>query len=114
MKPLPRVEVAPVLATLIRGVPRTLRSFDAPDGAHVIIRISGAAGGAWSFVRDGDAWRLAQPLEAKADAAVELDGDTAWRVFTKNISPAEAGKRVSISGDEELGARVLHTVSIVA
>lgn len=103
-----------MLATLIRGVPRTLRSFDAPDGAHVIIRISGAAGGAWSFVRDGDAWRLAQPLEAKADAAVELDGDTAWRVFTKNISPAEAGKRVSISGDEELGARVLHTVSIVA
>jgi uncharacterized protein (TIGR03083 family) len=109
----PRI-FAPLLATLIRGVPHTLRSFDAPDGVHVIIRISGAAGGAWSLVRDGDAWRLAQLLEAKADAEVELDGDTAWRVFTKNISPAAAGKRVPISGDEQLAERVLRTVSIVA
>jgi uncharacterized protein (TIGR03083 family) len=104
---------APVLATLVRGVPHRLRTFLAKEGAHIRIVIP-TVRAAWSLVREGGAWQLVQPLPALADATVEMDGDTAWRVFTKNISPEEAKGRSKISGDESLGERVLQTVSIVA
>lgn len=104
---------APVLATLMRGVPHTLRTLDAPEGTHIRVVIK-EPNSAVSLVREGGAWQLTQPVPAKADATVEMDGDTAWRVFTKNISLDEARGRAAISGDESLGERVLQTVSIIA
>lgn len=104
---------APVLATLVRGVPHKLRTFDAAEGTHIRVVIK-EPNSAVSLVREGGAWQLTQPVPAKADATVEMDGDTAWRVFTKNISLDEARGRATISGDESLGERVLQTVSIIA
>jgi uncharacterized protein (TIGR03083 family) len=104
---------APVLATLVRGVRHTLRTLEAPDGTHIRIVLH-EPNQALSLVREAARWQLVQPIPAKADATVELDGDTAWRVFTKNISPAEARKHATIIGDEGLGERVLHTISIIA
>ncbi len=43
-----------------------------------------------------------------------MDGDTAWRLFTKGISKAEALARVRIEGDATVGEKVLETVSIIA
>jgi uncharacterized protein (TIGR03083 family) len=104
---------APLIATMVRGVPHALRDLDAPDGTHIRIVLHDP-NLALSLVRDGGRWQLVQPIPAKADATVELAGDTAWRVFTKNISPAEARQSATITGDKTLGERVLHTVSIVA
>jgi uncharacterized protein (TIGR03083 family) len=104
---------APLIATLVRGVPHKLRDFKAGDGDHIRIVVP-TVRAAWSVVREGGRWQLVEPLPRLADATVEMDGDTAWRVFTKNISPDEAKARSKITGDSELGERVLHTVSIVA
>jgi uncharacterized protein (TIGR03083 family) len=104
---------APVIATMMRGVPHKLRTFEAPEGTHLRI-VTKDPNSAVSLVREGGAWQLQQPVPAKADATVEMDGDTAWRVFTKNISLDEARARATISGDESLGERVLQTVSLVA
>lgn len=103
----------PVLATMLRGVPHKLRTFEAPEGTHLRIVIK-EPNSAVSLVREGGAWQLQQPVPAKADATVEMDGDTAWRIFTKNISLDEARTRATVSGDESLGERVLQTVSLVA
>ena len=104
---------APLIATMVRGVPHALRNLDVSDGSHIRIVLHNP-NQALSLVREAGRWQLEQPIPAKADATVELDGDTAWRVFTKNIPPADAMKRATITGDEALGERVLHTVSIVA
>ncbi len=104
---------SPVIATLVRAIPHRLRTFEPMEGTHIRIVVPDVRT-AWSLVREGGRWQLVQPVPAKADATVELDGDTAWRVFTKNISPAEARQRATITGDESLGERVLHTVSIIA
>ena len=104
---------APVIATLIRGVPHALRTFDAPEGTHLRIVVKDPNLPV-SLTRERDAWQLTQPVPAKADTTVELDGDTAWRIFTKNISPEEAKGRATISGDQSLAERVLQTVSLVA
>ncbi len=104
---------APLIATMVRGVPHTLRNLDTPEGTHIRLVLHDP-NQALSLVREGGLWRLSQPVPAKANATVEMDGETAWRVFTRNISPAEAAARVTIAGDRALGERVLHTVSIVA
>lgn len=104
----------PVLATFIRGVPHAFRGVGAPDGTHVRIRINGPAGGEWSLVREASLWQLVQAIGGETDAAVEIDPETAWRLFTKGMTPGEARTRASISGDEALAARVLETVSIIA
>jgi hypothetical protein len=43
-----------------------------------------------------------------------MDGDTAWRLFTKGISKEAALARVRIEGNRALGEKVLDTVSIIA
>ena len=105
---------APVLATFVRGLPYTFRNVDAPGGACVSLRIVGEAGSAWSLVRTGQGWRLIGGLEESADATVEMDQDTAWRLFTKAFSPVDARERASLSGDQRLAERVLQTVSVIA
>jgi hypothetical protein len=45
---------------------------------------------------------------------VTLDQETAWRLFTKGISKAEALKTAQIEGQPALGEKVLDTVSIIA
>lgn len=104
---------APVIATMVRGVPHKLRTFEAAEGTHLRIVVK-EPNSAYSLVREAGAWSLTQPVPAKADATVEMDGDTAWRVFTKNISLEEARERASISGDATLAEQVLQTVSLVA
>jgi len=105
---------APVLAAFVRALPHTFRDVDAREGAHVSLRVVGEAGGAWSLVRTREGWRLIGALEGSADASVEIDQDTAWRLFTKALSPIDARGRASLSGDQRLAERVLQTVSVIA
>ncbi len=105
---------APFLATVVRGVPHTLRDEPADEGTHIRLRITGEAGGEWSLLHSDGRWALVQPLEEDADAAVEIGEDAAWRLFTKGLTPQEAKGRARLEGDGRLAERVLRTVSIIA
>ena len=104
---------APVLETFVRALAHTLRDFDAADGTSVTLTVTGDAGGSWSAVRKESRWHLASPVPHPA-ASVELDQDTAWRLFTRGITPTEARPRATLSGDGNLAGRVLQMVSIIA
>ena len=39
--------------------------------------------------------------------------DTLWRLCTRMITPAEAGRRVEVTGDRDLAEHVLQIVSII-
>jgi hypothetical protein len=65
-------------------------------------------------IRSGDRWELWQAEGGPVDAAVELDEDTAWRTFTKGLSPDDVRARAKVSGDARLLAAALRTVSIIA
>jgi uncharacterized protein (TIGR03083 family) len=105
---------APVLDAYMRGVPRAFASVDAPENTHVLVEITGEAGGRWSVVRREGAWRLYLDVDAPPDAIVIVDQDTAWRSFTMGITPEAARSRAAISGDVSLGEPVLDTVSVLA
>ena len=69
----------------------------------------------YSLVREAGRWGLYQPMDGAAPAAsVTIDGDVAWRLFTKGIPKAEAISRSILEGDRRLAERVFDTVSIIA
>ncbi|MBI5671075.1 MAG: maleylpyruvate isomerase family mycothiol-dependent enzyme [Chloroflexi bacterium] len=105
---------APVLEAFMRALPRTFRNTSADEGTHIRVVISGAAGNAWSLVREGTRWALYRSADAPVTSQVTLDAETAWRLFTKGMDAATAAQSTQIEGDRELGGVVLHTVSILA
>ncbi len=103
---------APVLATFVHALPQTYRDVDVPEGTHVKLTIAGPSGGEWSVVREAAGWRLYVEVASEPDAAVSIDQERAWRLFTKGIDKRESDAKVT--GDRALGERLLDTVSIIA
>src|SRR5690606_32039327 len=111
----------------VRALPRTYAGVDAPAGTAVTLTLDGAAGGAWTVVRAASesvgsggehAWELfaGRPTASDPPPAAEarMSGDTAWRLFTKGLSPDQGERRTSLSGDLALARRLLSTVAIIA
>ncbi len=105
---------APVLAAFVRALPRTFRDSPAPSGTIVRLVIEGPSGGSWDLAREEQHWALGQAGEDRPQALTRLDEDTAWRVFTKGLTPEQARRKAVLEGDPILAAKVLETVSILA
>jgi uncharacterized protein (TIGR03083 family) len=108
----------PLLDTMVRALPHTLRDTEAAEGTHIRLDVTGAGPASptpvqWSLVRDGGRWALFDSCPVQPATVVRMDGDTAWRLFTKGITKSEALPRVRIEGDARLGDKVLDTVSII-
>lgn len=103
----------PVLDIFLRALPRTLGSSTAPWGATVLVSVPGPAGGRWTATRHRDGWRLAAGSPTAATATVTIDPDTLWRLASRGITPWEASRRVTITGDRPLASTALHMVSII-
>ena len=113
----PRLFV-PLLDTLAWALPHTLRDTPAPYATHIKLTVTLAAKGAsdldYSVVRVGDRWSLQHEVTSTPDATVTMDGDTAWRLFTKGIPRAQALAKTTITGNRALAEKILDTVSIIA
>ncbi len=104
--------LSPLIATLIRGVPPVYNRHAAGMGSRKIeIRISGVVEDRWLLAGENGRWRLFAAGDAKPDTVIEMDDDTAWRLFTRNISEEAALERLRISGDRALGALIAKTCS---
>lgn len=106
--------LCPVLDTFMRGLPHRYHDLDAPRGTCVTVFITGEAGGTWTLCKEPRVWQLYAGSTPDAAAVVRLNQDTAWRLFTKGLNPADARQRILIEGDETLGARLLDLVAVMA
>ena len=105
---------APVLHAFVRGLPRALWDAPSPEGTTLRLVISGDAGSEWIALRQNGDWMLGTAPRMTVDGTIELDEESAWRLFTKGISKEEARRAARIEGDEALAERALDTVSILA
>ena len=103
----------PVLDTFVRGLPHRYKNVDADDGACVAFFITGEAGDTWTLCKESTAWRLYVGRAPELSAQVRLNQDTAWRLFTKGLSPEDARSRTLIEGDETLGKHLLDFVAVM-
>ncbi len=111
----------PVIDTFVLALPHTFRGTDAPERTHVAVAVTmpsvGAQGLAplrYALLREAGHWGLYQPLDEAAVASVTIDGDVAWRLFTKGIPRVEAVSRSTLEGDRRLAELVFDTVSTIA
>lgn len=105
---------APVLRTFLWGLPHAYRSVDAKDGATLSLTIVGDSGGSWSIRREGGSWQMYAGLVDHPDAAVHIDEDIAWRLFTRGIDWKAAEETVTFSGDRKLASNISKVILIIA
>ena len=106
--------LGPILDAFVRALPHTYREIGAAPGTTVTLTLKGAGGGQWSIRMEGAGWQLYTGKPSKPDAEVILDGDDAWRLFTRGLEPFEIYGRAQIRGDARLGSQVFEMVSIIA
>jgi len=104
----------PVLDTFMRALPHTYRQVEAAEGTGLAFTLTGPAGGDWALLREQGQWRLFYGRPPQPAAAASLDQDTAWRLFTKGISPTAARGQTRFEGDEALASGILNMVSMMA
>ncbi|GHF11612.1 hypothetical protein GCM10017786_51770 [Amycolatopsis deserti] len=100
----------PVLDAFMRALPHTLRDVVRPEGTAVRVTLDGA--GTWHARSDGHRWRMA--AEGEPAATVTMRPGDFWRLATRGISPDEARRRATTTGDPELAEAVTSLVAVVA
>jgi|SRR6185369_2676000 len=97
----------PVIELCLYALPVAFRGLDRPEGTTLELEVTGEAGGTWSLVRTGDAWKLWRGAAARPAGRARMDGDTAWRLLF-NALPAEAARRkILTEGDLALFDRLI-------
>ena len=104
----------PVLDTFMWALPHTYRNVAVTKTTVIKLVVTGEAGGVWFVVGDANGWSLYKTMELQVASVVTMDQETCWRLFTKGIDKEQARASVRIEGDQELGEKVLETVSIIA
>ena len=103
----------PVLDCFVRGMPHLYRDVDAPEGALLVLEVSGECGGQWFQRKEALGWGLVKSSDGKFAARVTVPQELAWRVFTKGIDRDSARTQVAFEGSRELGEKVLQLTAIV-
>ncbi|MEX0904930.1 MAG: maleylpyruvate isomerase N-terminal domain-containing protein [Balneolaceae bacterium] len=104
----------PLIDTLIRGVPPVYQQFAAPiENERLKININGVISDSWILTCRINRWQLFKADTDQTNNQVEMDDDTAWRMFTKNITEHEALNRIEVTGDQKLGKLIAKTVSFM-
>jgi len=102
----------PFINTFMQALPYTYRNTHAKDGTAIKVSVTTEAGGDWYIVRQENKWIFSEPT--KAHAAVLMDPDTAWKLFSKGITPNEAKRSVKMEGETCLAEIALNMVSVMA
>lgn len=104
----------PTLDIFIRALPFNYMGVPSETGRSVRVEIRGEAGGIWTLVRAADGWRLFTGSAGSPSATVSLSQEAAWKLFSKGLSPEQAGRNVTIDGDLRLGQPMLGALAIMA
>lgn len=105
----------PCMDIFMRSLPYTYRDIKADAGTMIEIIISGDVGGNWYLQKTSDGWQLSkEALLTNITSAVILSPDTAWKLFTKAISPLIAMGLSTIKGNTSLAKTVFNTIAVMA
>ncbi|MGB8192377.1 MAG: maleylpyruvate isomerase N-terminal domain-containing protein [Chitinophagaceae bacterium] len=103
----------PFLETFMRALPYTYRDVHAENGVVVKITITGEGGGDWYLLKK-EKWELVSEINTVPVAHTTIDGNVAWKLFSKSWRKDDALPFVKIEGDQGLGGVVLGMVAVMA
>jgi hypothetical protein len=104
----------PLIDTFMQALPHTYRNVNGEEGTSIIVKVTSDLGGEWILVRSDKNWLLQKSQSANPVVEISIDPDTAWKLFTKGLSGAEAESKIKFSGDLALGKPILSMLSVMA
>jgi uncharacterized protein (TIGR03083 family) len=109
-----KIFLSPVLRTFIRALPESFRDVKAADGTQLKVTITGDSGGDWLLIKEKNEWGIYSSFSVQPETTVELDEDTAWRLFTKGMTKDTALEKIRFTGNEAYYLKILDTIAIIA
>ncbi|MCB2409969.1 maleylpyruvate isomerase N-terminal domain-containing protein [Hymenobacter lucidus] len=105
----------PFLATCLRALPYHYREVAAETGQVIAVVVTGAAGGTWYLRRTASGWELGEAPEAAGPVAatITIEGDVAWRLFTKSLPRPLAEASIQLSGERHLGEPIFGLITVM-
>lgn len=104
----------PFMDIFMLALPHTYRTVAADNGTTIKVTITTDIGGSWYLLRTENRWTLSKTPVHSPAAEVITDPDTAWKLFSKSLRPADVQDKVTITGNRPLGETVLTMVSVMA
>jgi uncharacterized protein (TIGR03083 family) len=103
-----------VLAIAMRGLPHAYRDVPAAEGTALVVEVKGASGDTWTLRREGDRWTLVVgPAETTPAARIVTSADTLWRLLFNGLAPADAERRIELTGAPALVVPLLQARSVI-
>lgn len=103
----------PFIATIMCGLPHQYKNTAANTGTSVLVKLK-ELDEEWHINKTDEGWVLRRETRLNPTSKIILDMDTAWKVFSKGMSPEAVVDKVNIEGDEALGKVALGMVSVMA
>ena len=104
----------PFIDTFMFALPHAYRNAEAENGTIIQLNVSSAIGGSWFLLRENEKWILKKENNLKSSSIITIDPDTAWKLFSKSLRPADVFSKIELAGDKDLGAVALETISVMA
>lgn len=101
----------PHLETSMRALSYHYRNFPGNKGDLLSFHITGEAGGTWHLYHDGTKWKQVENIKT-AENLITIEGEIAWRLFTKGIKPEQAG--IKVQGNKGAGEHLLSMLAVMA
>lgn len=103
----------PVFDAFVRALPHRYRAVDAPAGASLAIEIRGETTYAYTLLRE-ETWTLWKGRPPVPTAALALDEEPAWLLFTKGRKGDDVRAASRVDGDRALTEPFFGTVAVMA
>lgn len=104
----------PLIDTFMLALPHTYRNISAKQGTVIKVHVTSDIGGEWVLVCDDPGWSIQKSSTEIPKAEIAIDPDTAWKLFTKGLSGAEAEMKIKFTGELSLGKPILSMLSVMA
>lgn len=104
----------PFIDTFMYALPHTYRNVDAAIGTTVQVIITTDIGGEWIICKQAQGWQFVSSISTEPNGSLSIDPNTAWKLFSKSMQPADALPFIELAGDKTLAANALQMVSVMA
>jgi hypothetical protein len=106
--------IHPLLDTFVRGlVPKVYsKSFPNKYDLSLQIEVKDILDGKW-ILKKNNSWELFVGEISDYTSKVVMTADTAWRMFTRNITSEAAKAKIVIYGDVDLGSLILELTTVI-
>ncbi len=101
-----------LIQTFMLALPHNYRNTNTRENDEVQVVVNTECGGEWIIRFVNGKWSFADKAE-NVKCRIELQPDTAWKLFTKALTREQAQEQMAMNGDRELAEPLLRMVAVI-